>query len=124
MYKRHSKVVPLYPRTIDFVCSTSLKKFRKDYHFEEEIDDSIAHFCTTNLKYQKNKDYRVVIFLSKNDKLTHGILAHEALHAANSILDDIGYKFNPDDDEPICYLLTWIIDEAYKFIKDINLKIS
>jgi|SRR5690606_3786968 len=123
MYKRRSKKIPLYPRILDIVVDKNLDKIRKFYNFQNKIDDSIAHFTTNNLKYKKEKNYRVLIFISKKDKLTHGIIAHEALHATNFILDCIGYQFNPRDDEAICYLHTWVVDEIYKLIKKTNIEI-
>ena len=43
---------------------------------------------------------------------THNIgnIYHEALHAANDLLDVVGFKFSYDNDEPQAYLMEYIGD--------------
>ena len=123
MYKRKSLKVPLYPCTIDFVYTSDMQKFRDEYGFENEVNERVAHFCAYPLFYKNCTKERIVMLLNKEEELTHGIIAHEALHATNHALNRIGYQFNPYDDEPICYLLMWLIDELYKFLKENKIKV-
>lgn len=44
---------------------------------------------------------------------THGIVAHECKHAVNRIFSYIKVKLDTENDEPECYLLTWIVDQVY-----------
>lgn len=58
------------------------------------------------------------IYLMFNEKsCTPGIIAHEAKHAVNYILSDIGQKLDNDNDEMECYLLNWVVDELHKYLK-------
>lgn len=63
----------------------------------------------------------VVIFLNESKKLHPSDIAHEGLHAANSIMNYINYRFDPENDEPLAYLLSWIVEEIYKFLNQIKI---
>lgn len=40
-------------------------------------------------------------------------MAHEAVHAALDICDDVGVEVNADNQEPFAYLVGWITREIY-----------
>lgn len=44
-------------------------------------------------------------------------LAHELLHAVNSVLHHAGVKPDFEDDESQAYLLTWVMEKALESIK-------
>ncbi len=57
------------------------------------------------------------VFLNPNNtrsKVTRGVVAHEAVHAANFILEDRGVIADFVNDEPQAYLMGWIVDQIYK----------
>lgn len=64
------------------------------------------------------KDQNRFFFLLRNDiKLSHGIIAHEAKHLTNFIMEARSYKLSFKNDEPECYLLNYIVDKIYLIIK-------
>ena len=44
--------------------------------------------------------------------VSHGAIAHESKHITNYIFSNIGAMLDPENDEPECYLLGWIVDFA------------
>lgn len=52
----------------------------------------------------------------KHDVVTHGVIAHEAVHAAGFVLKDRGIQADFDNDEPHTYLTEWICNQIYKFL--------
>lgn len=44
-------------------------------------------------------------------------IAHEALHASYMILCNAGWKPDPKNHEPQAYLVSWIVREVYKAVK-------
>ncbi|WP_462250451.1 hypothetical protein [Ekhidna sp.] len=69
------------------------------FDFEEKVYLSLKAYKEGGKKYPKNS-----------------VIAHEALHMVNRVMDYICHKPDRDNDEPDAYLLLWIIDEIEKFI--------
>lgn len=65
----------------------------------------------TCLHYESENDSLIVIWVY--DKRRFDIVSHEALHAANYILDMIGHKPSHRNDEVQAYLSQEILREAY-----------
>ena len=42
--------------------------------------------------------------------ITPGLIAHEAKHVVNRIFINIGHYLDLDNDEPECYLLSWVVN--------------
>jgi hypothetical protein len=61
---------------------------------------------------------KILIYLNGyNDKLiTHGVIAHEVLHAIHYIGQNLGFKPDFDNDEHLAYIMTYIIDKIYENI--------
>lgn len=83
-------------------------RFGKDIYAE-------VHFPVT----WKGHESVLVIFNPKNPgrKLTHGCIAHEAIHAANFILAERGVECHPRNDEPLAYLTEWMVDKINSVLK-------
>ena len=62
--------------------------------------------------HSEKRPFETWILLSPKPKL--GEIAHEAVHAAHFLLKDVGVKITPDNDEPLAYLVQWIVDELTK----------
>lgn len=54
---------------------------------------------------------RFLVWTKKRDA---SIIAHECVHAANWMLAERGYKFDPHNDEPMAYLVGALVREALK----------
>ena len=59
----------------------------------------------------------ILNFDSSNNKITHGVIAHEAIHATNAIFSERGVVADFYNDEPYAYLIKWIVDQVHKFIQ-------
>ena len=49
--------------------------------------------------------------------VTEGIIAHEALHVISAIFRRRMIELSFDHDEPLCYLLEWIVDRCHEALK-------
>lgn len=49
--------------------------------------------------------------------VTEGIIAHEALHVISAIFRNRMIELSFEYDEPICYLLEWIVDQCHEALK-------
>lgn len=59
-------------------------------------------------------DFFMVLNTKVNMELS--TLSHEAVHLAKDIFNYVHANFTTEDQEPFCYLVGWILDEAYKFL--------
>lgn len=44
------------------------------------------------------------------DNVDAGEVAHEAVHVAMDIMSDIGFVFDPNNQEPLAYMTGWVAD--------------
>ena len=49
--------------------------------------------------------------------LDPGTIAHESFHAAYEILNWAGVKVDVEHQEAFAYMLTWVVDEVHKTVK-------
>lgn len=54
--------------------------------------------------------------------LDAGMIAHEALHATNYILEYIGMELTEQSEESYTYLLQWIVNESHKLLDKYKLE--
>jgi len=117
--------VPLYGGDFGIVATNDKDQLleTRGIDIEDYGDDEIyGHtFMTENVKMQL---FLIVLNpYHKEVKLTHGVIAHEAAHVANLIFEYRGIKPDLDNDEPYCYLLEGLVNEVYKFLKNINVRL-
>jgi hypothetical protein len=58
----------------------------------------------------------VLNFWEPTANITHGIIAHEAIHAVNYIAEYAGMQHDIVNDEPFAYLTEWVVDQVYKSV--------
>jgi hypothetical protein len=51
------------------------------------------------------------------------VIAHEAVHAANYILSDRGVLCDHDNDEPLAYLVEWVVSKVVDALKRKRVKV-
>ena len=113
----HKKVlnIPLYKGKFIIILSNDAKLVKtviKNF----DHDDVYGHAHID--EYNGWSGYFVVLNFHYDFKgITHGVIAHEAIHVANFILDDRDVVADWSNVEPQTYLAQWITDEIYKFIK-------
>lgn len=66
----------------------------------------------------------IVINPYDETKITHGVVTHEACHIADMVFQKRGIIHDLDNDEPYCYLIEGLINEVYKFLDKLNIKLS
>jgi hypothetical protein len=115
-YKKKIKV-PLFVGNFNIV-------FTNDYSKTDKIFDDLGEFYTC-FSYSQEYEFNPYLFFNfwHKSKITHGVIAHEALHAADHFLEIIGYRTDVDNNETKCYLIQFIVDEIYKFAEKNKIKI-
>jgi len=81
----------------------------------------LSRFDAVALSKNNSPEY---LILAHAYRLTPGIIAHESKHILNYIFIDKGIKLDPANDEPECYLLSWIVNRVYEAVKKNNLKVK
>lgn len=126
--KPYSKVksvrVPLYGGRLVMIFSNSSEKIKKTIpSWDKETDEVYGHAWYIN--YKDRQGFAMILnFHSKRAKITHGTIAHEAMHLALYIAEERGIELDFKNPEPLTYIIGWIVDETYKYIKANNFEVS
>lgn len=119
MHKAFIKV-PIYDTTLLVILTNSLEGIQEI--FPETEDPVYAFVQTASIK---NKGVICLVLDFDSDyKITHGVVAHESLHASHSILENAGIVADFHNDEADAYLTGWITDKVYKVMKKFNKEIK
>lgn len=102
--------IPLYYGDLVLIQTDDLEKVEKEYNTESLHSSEACVFRNHN---KNGWSVYVMAFESKKPFM----IAHESLHVVNRIFDDRGIKLDPENDEPQCFLLGWIVGECHKFLK-------
>ena len=131
MKKQKKAIIDTYETLydIDIVVANrqvSLDKLRKLYTYGDGVmlDDFIADGLSTTAVVKRISDNKTCILIKDNKdtdvksidkKLDHiNTIAHESLHAVLDIYDIIDQKVCSCSSEPMCYLIGYIAQCAYK----------
>ena len=114
--------IPIYEGKLVIVLTNSIIKIQK-YLPDFKRSDIYAHAWYDNYK-GKAGYYMIFNFDNKGGKITHGTISHEAMHLTHYIADIRGFKPDFNNDEPLCYIIGWITDQAYKFINKKKFKVQ
>lgn len=114
--KLHGFLNPIYPRRIYVVKGNINEKWLNDRFFkasnderlEISKDDYSAIVYNDIVGYREDGKYGILIYIKK--KLEVKDIAHESVHAAATLFEDIGAYFDFDNQEPFTYLVGWIAD--------------
>lgn len=123
MFLRKSIKVPLYVGRFDIVITDNVDDYEKVYN-KFGKDEVFGHSIETSCKKSNYTHFVMVLNFNSNYKITHGIIAHEALHITSFILDRVGQEFDPNNHECFTYLIQWVTNEVYKFIYKNNIIVS
>lgn len=115
--------IPIYSGCLIIINSNSKERVSKNItDWVKDKNDIYASAWHTN--YNGYDGYAVILnFQNENNKITHGAIAHEALHLTNYLADLRGIIADFNNDEPLTYLLAWIVDQIYIFIEENDLKV-
>lgn len=106
--------VPLYGGYLSVISTNDKVKLKKQVgSFQMDTPYATAH-----IDFWDNAIRFVIVlnFWELKANITHGIIAHEAIHAVNFIAEQVGMQHDIVNDEPFAYLTEWIVDQVYKSI--------
>jgi hypothetical protein len=107
--------VPLYRGKLVIMIAESANSIKK---YIPDWSDMEIYASTYYAPYKKKQGYYIILnFKSPYRKIQHGTITHEAVHAAHFIMKHKGMMGDFVNDESEAYLVEWIVDEVYKFIK-------
>lgn len=93
----------------NFFLDCEWQNFRKSVEYWEKTDmqerEPLA-FCFTNWGNRRS-------YIWVADVKNSASLAHECIHAATRCLNQSGVEIHADNDEPLAYLVTWMMKEAF-----------
>lgn len=124
MFLRKSIKIPIYVGKFDIVITDDKDAYNKIYAYKFGSSLLFAHAIATSLKGSNYTHYTMVLNFNYNEKINHGVIAHEALHIAGFIMDKVGVKYKFRNDEPFTYLIGWVVDEVYGFLDKHNIEVS
>lgn len=103
--------VPLYTASeLTVVYTDDFNKYAEKKHFEYDVDTNT--FAAGVIELEKGSP----TILINPETATPGIIAHECKHALNAIFRYSRIDLDIHNDEPECYLLTWIVDFVHKHL--------
>lgn len=101
--------VPIYRCTLRLVVAGDNKRLSElceTMWGEADKNDAIHRACTMN----NIGKWREIVILFDGSELCNSVIAHEAAHAADFIIERTGAEANGANKEPRAYLLQWIVD--------------
>lgn len=106
--------IPMYPVTLDIIFTNDSPKLTK--LVGKKMGDIYGEVVTNG------NCVAIAINFWGEYPIVHGVISHEAYHAAAYIMEYIGQKYDWRT-EAFTYLLDWIVDETYNFAEKLNIKI-
>jgi len=104
-----TKKIPLYTGKLTII-QTEKEETLSDVAKVLNIDFDVSNYdgmaCIDKHNY-------IVAFI---DKTTPSIIAHESIHAVGFIFQEHNIRMDANNDEPIAYLLEWIVRECHRFL--------
>lgn len=104
--KIYRTTVPIYGTLLRLVVTDDVKGFAQ----KNCADNSEPVALTAWVK-------GVLHIVIPQGKKTIGVVAHEVVHAAAEVLDHHGAKWNKFNQEPLCYLVGWMMDWINRVVK-------
>lgn len=119
-----SKVITLdleiYPREVWLIFNPTVEEIDRLFeprHTSNLYISDTAIASTLSLVRKSNNKLGELIVFFKSDEVDSSIIAHEALHATFDICNDVGITLSADNQEPIAYLLQYIVGFIDKELK-------
>jgi len=97
--------IPLYFHNLRIIQTDNFEEVHKHYGLRGEIDYAGITIDAGN-----------EIVVAFNNEVTASLIAHEALHVCSIVFKNIRCDYDRDNDEPIAYLLGWIVEQIHKTI--------
>lgn len=106
--------IPLYRQEVQIFYRCSYPYIRKKVseRLFRDLFDALEDSDAITVSDPISGEY-VVCFHEPNPEPTHGVIAHEIFHVSTDICDDLGIKLTVDNQEPIAYVMTYVLDALY-----------
>lgn len=108
---------PLYRIKVFIVLSNSAKKI-KSILLDCGEPLPLYAYAVRAISDAGTAVFLIFNFHKKGTVITPGTIAHESLHAANMILNEVGVQTDQMNDEALTYLTEWIVDEVHDFVEE------
>ncbi len=110
--------IPIYRGKLVYIISNDVERLKINI---PKFSDNEIYAHTYFREYCGKQGFYIILnFSSKYRNILHGTIAHECLHATNFILRDRGLELSVEGDEAQAYLLDYIVDKLYEFVKKNN----
>lgn len=87
-----------------------------------KIEDSKINLCGVyKINYEGWNSYLAVFNFDHLQSITYGMIAHEANHIVDFIIDSIGQVVDPQNNEYSAYLLEWLTNKFFQHLIDRDL---
>lgn len=109
--------VPLYPRKLWVAIGQDTKQIYQKLTLSGARKPALPNAVAVTTSARDKDDYAgILIWIIYTNELTPGVLAHEAMHAVDYVMNDIhnGEHRYEDANETDAYLLEWFVDTANK----------
>ena len=97
-----------------------LEQLQKKFKIVKLPDDFDLASCSAFSYAEPINGYNRYFIFLHNHRNNPGIIAHECAHVADSIFSHIEAALDPENDEPYCYLLGWLVNKVHKFNSSYN----
>ena len=102
--------IPIYDCDVSIVVTKEFDEAVLEAGYKEDCTDSDA----VTLHYpNKPKQYCVVF---RKGSASYGNIAHEALHLVYKISHSVGIEYDVNNQEPLTYLMGFIVDGMHQII--------
>ena len=121
MFKIKTKYLELYRARFILVITDSNDELKK-YIPSSDCNTIYAH--SWNYSYKRKDAYYIILNpINQYRKITHGVIAHEAIHCVHMLFENRGFNPTFENDEHITYLVEWIVDFVYNQLDKLKIKV-
>lgn len=117
---------PIYRVNVFYYPRTTPESYDKVLKYWDAPDELLGWGKTTGARCvsfnHRDGGRTNLVFTLAESKLSE--LVHECVHAAIDILDSRGWKIDPQNDEPLTYLVQWLFDSMTRGVEMIDSKES
>lgn len=111
VYKHKKIPIPLYHGYLHIHITDDFKDIEKKLDVELDNCELYEGIC-----FHEFKNDSLHVHVGFPLKTYPDVVAHESKHVVNKIFKIAGIKLDVDNDEPECYLLSWVVKQVYDVI--------
>lgn len=115
--------IPLYQGKLVLLLASEAKEVQERINDFKPLESGKVYASAHPFSFNEDNLAAYAIILNMKDrenKITHGTIAHEAMHIVSMVLEDRGVIADFNNDEPAAYLLTWVVDKIYSWLIEVS----